>query len=432
MSPEIAMRLGRALVHLWKKGEKTRPKIVIGKDTRLSGYMLESAICAGICSMGGDVLLCGPISTPGIAFITYSMRADGGIVISASHNPYQDNGIKIFDRTGFKLDDPIEERLERMVFSDELDSIRPTFDKIGKAYRIDDAIGRYIVFLKNTFPKEFVLDGYTIVIDCANGASYKAAPAVFKELGANIIPLGVHPDGCNINYNCGALYPEQISEIILQKKADIGIALDGDGDRVVFLDEGGNIIPGDHIINICATRMLKEGRLLKNTLVTTVMTNLAVDKAFKTKGGRVIRTKVGDRYVVKEMQKGGYNFGGENSGHFIFLDHTSTGDGIIAALQILAIMIKEKVSLSELVRALPLFPQRLISVPVKRYCNLEENVALRELEQKIKERLGEDGRVLIRYSGTEPKIRILVEGLDKDEVTSFSQELASLVRDILG
>ena len=336
MTVEVALQLGKGCAYIFKDKNR-RHKIVVGKDTRLSGYMIETAITAGICSMGGEVLLVGPLPTPGIAFLTTSMRADAGIVISASHNAYQDNGIKIFSGNGFKLPDRMEERLESLMFSEELSSSMVTANKVGRAFRIDDAIGRYIVFLKNTFPQELTLDGLRIVLDCAHGATYKVAPTVFEELGAEVTLLGAKPNGENINKNCGALYPGLVSAMVRKKKADLGISFDGDGDRVVFVDENGEIVNGDQIMAICASRMFKEKRLKKNTLVTTVMSNMGLEVSMRQKGIRLIRTQVGDRYVVEEMVKRGCNFGGEQSGHLIFLDHNPTGDGILSALQLLAI-----------------------------------------------------------------------------------------------
>ncbi len=337
MTTEVALQLGKGCAYIFK--DKTRRhKIVVGKDTRLSGYMLENAITAGICSLGGDVLLIGPLPTPGIAFLTRSMRADAGIVISASHNPYQDNGIKIFSHNGFKLPDEVEEKIESLMFSEVLASPGITANQVGKAFRIEDAIGRYIVFLKNTFPQELSLDGLHLVLDCANGATYRVAPTVFEELGARITLLGARPNGENINKNCGALYPGLVGAVVRKKKADLGISFDGDGDRVVLVDENGEVIDGDQVMAICADRMFKEKRLKKNTLVATVMSNLGLEVAMRQRGIRLVRTQVGDRYVVEEMVRRGCNLGGEQSGHLVFLDHNTTGDGILSALQVLAII----------------------------------------------------------------------------------------------
>ena len=331
MTTEMAMQLGRAAAYIFKSSGPRRHRIVIGKDTRLSGYMLESALVAGICSMGVDVLQVGPLPTPGIANITKSMRADAGVVISASHNAFQDNGIKFFSADGFKLPDEIELKIEKLIDSKKIDSLRPTATEVGKAFRIDDAAGRYIVFLKNSFPADLDLSGLKIVLDCANGAAYKVAPAVFEELGAEVIPLGVKPNGSNINAGCGSLHPEVISEAVKSHQAHIGIALDGDADRVIVCDEFGNEVNGDQIMAICATDMLASKTLKKKTLVATVMSNMGLDIALRRAGGKIIKTAVGDRYVVEEMRKGGYNLGGEQSGHLIFLDSNTTGDGVLAA-----------------------------------------------------------------------------------------------------
>ena len=317
MTTEIAMQLGRAVAHIFKN-KKGRHRILIGKDTRVSGYMLETALASGICSMGVDVLLVGPMPTPGIAFLTTDMRADAGIVISASHNPFQDNGIKIFCRDGFKLPDEKEGEIERLIFSKEIDSLRPTATEVGKAFRIDDAAGRYIVFLKKTFHRDLTLDGYKIVLDCAHGAAYKIAPHVFTELGAEVYPIGIEPDGVNINLDCGALYPKKLSQKVTEKGADIGIALDGDADRVIFVDERGEEVDGDHIMAMCAVDLLRENRLKKKTVVATVMSNIGLEITLKKEGINLVRAQVGDRYILEEMRHHGYNFGGEQSGHIIF------------------------------------------------------------------------------------------------------------------
>ena len=426
MTVEVALQLGKGCAYIFKDKNR-RHKIVVGKDTRLSGYMLETAITAGICSMGGDVILVGPLPTPGIAFITTSMRADAGIVISASHNAYQDNGIKIFSSNGFKLPDQMEERIEALMFSKELSSSMVTANKVGKAFRIEDAIGRYIVFLKNTFPQELTLDGMHIVLDCANGATYKVAPTVFEELGAEVTLLGAKPNGENINKNCGALYPGLISAMVRKKKADLGISFDGDGDRVVFVDENGEIVNGDQIMGICASRMFKERRLKKSTLVTTVMSNMGLEVSMREKGIRLIRTQVGDRYVVEEMVKRGCNFGGEQSGHLIFLDHNPTGDGILSALQLLAIMQKEEKSLSDLSDIMDHYPQKLINVRIKERRRLEEFPAVTQQIRKVEKKLGEKGRLLVRFSGTEPLVRVMVEGEDEKEIQALAAETARVI-----
>ncbi|MDY6856648.1 MAG: phosphoglucosamine mutase [Thermodesulfobacteriota bacterium] len=431
MTVEIATQLGRGISYIFKS-EKRRHKIVVGKDTRLSGYMIETALTAGICSMGVDVLLIGPLPTPGIAFITSSMRADAGVVISASHNPFQDNGIKFFSKDGLKLPDELEMRIEELVFGDSIDSLRPTAQEVGKAFRIDDAAGRYIVFLKGTFPKDLTLDGLKIVLDCANGAAYKVAPAVFGELGADLILFGVEPNGENINRECGSLCPEVISRAVRENKADIGIALDGDADRVVFVDEKGELVDGDHIMAICAAELINKNRLNKNTLVTTLMSNMGLDLFIKSLGGKVVKTAVGDRYVVEEMLKNDYNLGGEKSGHIIFLDHNTTGDGIISALQVLAIMKRYEKRLSELAKSMRVFPQVLLNVNVKVRRDMADAPELTSKIEKIEGKLKDRGRILVRFSGTEPLLRIMVEGEDKAEISALAEEVAYLAKRAFG
>lgn len=432
MTIEMAMQLGRAAAYIFKSTNKRRHRIVIGKDTRLSGYMLENALVAGICSMGVDVLLVGPLPTPGIANITSSMRADAGVVISASHNAFQDNGIKFFSADGFKLPDEIELKIERLIETNKIDSLRPTATEVGKAFRIDDAAGRYIVYLKNTFPQEMDLSGLKIVLDCANGAAYKVAPAVFEELGAEVVPLGVKPNGTNINAGFGSLHPEVISEAVKQHRADIGIALDGDADRVIVCDEFGNEVDGDHIMAICATDMIKRKVLKQNTLVATVMSNMGLDIAVRKAGGKIVKTAVGDRYVVEEMRNGGYNLGGEQSGHMIFLDYNTTGDGILSALQLLAVMRREGKPLSELAEVMIPLPQVLVNTRVSEKKDIMTIEPVAKAIRDVESKLGNEGRVLIRYSGTEPLLRVMLEGQDKYEITSWANEIADLVKQHLG
>ncbi|MDD5286808.1 MAG: phosphoglucosamine mutase [Desulfuromonadaceae bacterium] len=432
MTTEMAMQLGRAAAYIFKSSSKRRHRIVIGKDTRLSGYMLENALVAGICSMGVDVLLVGPLPTPGIANITTSMRADAGVVISASHNAFQDNGIKFFSADGFKLADEIELKIEKLIETNQIVSLRPTATEVGKAFRIDDAAGRYIVYLKNTFPQEMDLSGLKIVLDCANGAAYKVAPAVFEELGATVIPLGVKPNGTNINAGCGSTCPSVISEAVKEHRADIGIALDGDADRVIVCDEFGNEVDGDHIMAICASDMLKRKLLKKNTLVATVMSNMGLDIALRKVGGKIVKTDVGDRYVVEAMRDGGYNLGGEQSGHMIFLDYNTTGDGILSALQLLAVMRREDKTVSELAEIMIPLPQVLVNTRVS---EKKDIMAISDVAKKIRDvekKLGEEGRVLIRYSGTEPLLRVMIEGQDKYEITTWANEICALVKKHIG
>ncbi|MFY0577688.1 phosphoglucosamine mutase [Cystobacter fuscus] len=423
MTAEVAMQLGRALAHLIRNGPH-RHRVIIGKDTRLSGYMLEQALAAGLISMGVDVDLVGPLPTPGIANLTTSMRADAGAVISASHNPYQDNGIKFFWRDGFKLPDETEAKIEELVASGAIDSIRPTATKIGRAFRLEDARGRYIVFLKTTFPRELTLEGLTVVVDCANGAAYKTAPAVLEELGAKVITLGVQPDGKNINHKCGALHPENLAKCVVKNGAHLGIALDGDADRLIVVDEKGQVVDGDAIMAICTGELVTRKELKKKTLVATVMSNIGLERAVANYGVKVVRTKVGDRYVVEEMRKNGYNLGGEQSGHLIFSDHTTTGDGTLAALQLLAVMCRQQKPVSELASIFQPVPQTLLNVVVKNKRELGELPTVMRAIQDVEKKLGKDGRVLVRFSGTEPKARVLIEGTDAARNEQYAQQIA--------
>ncbi|MEW5737366.1 MAG: phosphoglucosamine mutase [Myxococcota bacterium] len=431
MTAEMAMQLGRALAYLIRNGPH-RHRVVIGKDTRLSGYMIEQALASGIMSMGVDVELVGPLPTPAIALLTSSMRADAGAVISASHNPYQDNGIKFFWRDGFKLPDETEAKIETLIFEKALDSLRPTATKIGGAVRLDDAPGRYIAQVKASFPRELTLDGLTLAVDCANGAAYKVAPAVLKELGAKVIALGVSPDGKNINHKCGALHPESLQAAVLKHKAHLGIALDGDADRLIVVDEKGRVVDGDAIMAICTGELAERKELRKNTLVSTVMSNVGLERAVAKWGVKVVRTKVGDRYVVEELRKHHYSLGGEQSGHLVFMDHATTGDGTLAALQVLAVMARKQKSMSELTRIFEPVPQVLLNFAVKEKRELshlpEPTKAIRGVEKK----LGKDGRVLVRYSGTEPKVRVLVEGPDAKKIKQYAEEIGEALQRALG
>lgn len=427
MTTEIAMQIGRSIAFIVKDHARGHG-IVIGKDTRLSGYMLENALAAGICSMGVNVMLVGPLPTPGISFITTSMRADAGVVISASHNPFQDNGIKIFSRDGFKLPDETEADIEELIFSQKMAALRPVAGEVGKARRIDDALGRYIVFLKNTFPKSYTLDDFHIVLDCAHGATYKVAPNVFEELGAKVTTMGVSPDGTNINHECGALHPEIMAEKVKAVGADLGLALDGDGDRLIVCDEKGNIVDGDHIMAICAGELLKQRKLKKKTLVATVMSNMGLGVAMEKMGGKMVRTAVGDRYVVEEMRKHGYSFGGEQSGHLVFLDHITTGDGILAGLQLLSIMKKRRKPMSELAAIMESYPQVLKNVRTSRKIDVNSIATFPETVAKFEKELGNSGRILVRPSGTEPVIRVMLEGQDDQLIDTMADELCELVR----
>jgi len=429
MTAEVALNIGRAVAHLFKK-KKHRTKIIIGKDTRISGYMLEEAIVSGICSMGADAYIMGPLPTPGVSFMALSQRADAGIVISASHNPYHDNGIKIFSGDGFKLPDEREKEIENFFFNDHKKHL-PAPENLGKAYRIEDAEGRYIVFLKNTFPRDVSMEGMKIVLDCANGATYKVAPHVFWELGADIHTIHDEPNGLNINDECGSQYTKDLSKAVLEKKAAIGMAFDGDGDRIIVVDEKGNTLTGDQIVAICANTLKKENRLKNNTVVTTVMSNKGLSNFFKSMGIKHLRADVGDRYVLEEMLKTGSVIGGEDSGHIIFLDHHTSGDGIVSGLQLVATMLKEKKPLSELARMVTIYPQVLINVKVKTKPEITSIPELVEIIEKTEKELGDNGRILVRYSGTEQICRIMVEGPDKEITKIYCKNISKVVKNLL-
>lgn len=434
MTAEMAVRLGRAVAVHFQNGSGHRPRILIGKDTRLSGYVLENSLVAGICSMGADVLLVGPMPTPGIAFLTHDMRADAGVVISASHNPFQDNGIKIFGPDGYKLPDETELELERHVFEADAfaERYRPEPGALGKAFRIEDARGRYVLSCKRTFPDDLDLEGVKIVLDCAHGAAYAVSPLVFRELGATVEACGVEPNGTNINDGVGSLHPEVVAGRVREIGAAIGIALDGDADRAIFVDERGEIVDGDKVMAICARHLIEEKRLKDNTLVATVMSNIALEKLMESLGGKLVRTQVGDRYVVEQMRAGGYALGGEQSGHVIFLDHATTGDGTVCALQLLAVMRKSGLKLSELSRVLDLAPQQLVNVRVKERVALEEKPRIVDALRNAEEKLSGGGRLLVRYSGTEPLLRLMAEHPDECLLSGVLEDLAVVVRAELG
>jgi phosphoglucosamine mutase len=394
--------------------------------------MIEQALSAGIMSMGVDVLLVGPMPTPAVAHLTSSMRADAGAVISASHNPYQDNGIKFFWRDGFKLPDETESKIEQLIFEKSVDSVRPTATAIGRAVRLDDAPGRYIAQVKSTFPRELTLEGLKLVVDCANGAAYRVAPTALKELGATVIELGVEPDGKNINEGCGALHPDGLAKAVKQHKAHLGIALDGDADRLIVVDEKGNVVDGDAIMAICTGELIARKQLHKKTLVATVMSNIGLERAVSKWGVKVVRTKVGDRYVVEEMRKHGYALGGEQSGHLVFMDHATTGDGTLAALQVLAVMCRSGKPMSELTTIFEPVPQVLLNVMVKEKRELSKLPAVTKAISGVEKKLGKDGRVLVRYSGTEPKVRVLVEGVDAKKIKAYAEEIGDSLKKSLG
>ena len=438
VTAETALKLGRAAAHVFKNLEsrargRGRHKIVIGKDTRLSGYMLENAVSSGILSMGVDVLFIGPLPTPGVAYVTRSLRADAGIVITASHNPYADNGIKFFRADGYKLDDQIEAGIEGLVFSGEIETIRPTAGEIGKAVRIDDALGRYIEFAKTSFPKNLTLEGLRVVVDCAHGAAYKSTPCVLRELGADVIVIGNHPDGKNINENCGSMFPENLCAKVVEHRAHLGIAHDGDADRVLLCDEKGNLIDGDDIMAIAALDMLAQKTLAGKTLVATVMSNAGLEAAIKKAGGKMLRTAVGDKNVIDEMLKNGFRFGGEQSGHLIFRDFGTTGDGLVAALQILRIMKAKEQSLSKLAKCWTRFPQLVTNVKVREKKPFEQlNGVTKLVAEAEKELRSASGRVLLRYSGTEPKARLLLEGRDAKVLEKWSKQICGAIQKQIG
>ncbi len=437
VTAETALKLGRAAAHVFKQRLPLprghgRHKIVVGKDTRLSGYMLENAISAGILSMGVDVLLIGPLPTPGVAYITRSLRADAGIVLTASHNPYEDNGIKFFFHDGYKLDDAIEAEIEDLVFSGAIEHIRPTAGEIGKALRIDDALGRYIEYAKAAFPKGNTLEGLRIVVDAGHGATYKSTPCVLRELGARLTVLNNQPDGTNINLNCGSLYPEAMCAAVKETGADLGIAHDGDGDRVQLCDEHGTLVDGDDVLAITGLDWLKRGALKKNTLVATIMSNIGLDHLIRQHGGEVIRTVVGDRYVLEAMLRDDLNVGGEQSGHMIFRDFATTGDGIVSALQVLRIMMDTGKPLSELLKTFVKFPQIAVNMKVREKPALETMPDVLAAVKDAEQTLGDTGRVLLRYSGTEPKIRLLIEGRDAKQIRALADGIAAKIKAKIG
>ena len=423
MTPELALQLGRALGAQIKRSSRVH-QVVVGKDTRLSGYMIETALSSGLCSVGVDVWLCGPLPTPGIAFITHSMRADAGVVISASHNPYQDNGIKIFGHDGFKLPDEREAELEAMMASGSLTSNRPQGRGIGKAHRIDDAVGRYVAFLKTLFPKELDLSGVKLVVDAGHGAAYKVAPAVFSELGAEVIALGVDPDGININDGVGALHPDHMCRAVREHGADCGIALDGDADRVIIACDKGEVIDGDQLLAIFARELQASGGLRGGGVVATVMSNLGLEMSLADVGLKLHRTQVGDRYVVEAMRGQGFNLGGEQSGHIVYLDHATTGDGVVAALLLLSAARRTGKRVSELKRVIDIFPQILVNVKVQRKTPIEELATVGKAIAAAEHELGTKGRVLVRYSGTENKARVMIEGPDAGRVEVLAKQIA--------
>jgi phosphoglucosamine mutase len=426
MNAEIAFGVGQAVAHVFKKNGH-RARVIIGKDTRISGYMLESSLEAGITSMGGHPYLVGVLPTPGIAFIAQSMRADAGIVISASHNPYQDNGLKIFSGNGFKLTDEEEAAIEDLILNKKLRDILPAAKGMGKAFRMEDVQGRYIVFLKNTFPRNLSMEGMKIVLDTANGAAYRVAPAAFTELGAEVEVLHNNPNGLNINDKCGSQHTDDLKKRVVASGAAVGLAFDGDGDRLIAVDEKGNEITGDQVLIICANMMKKDGKLKNDLLVTTVMSNLGLRMACKKYGFKHHASKVGDRYVLEDMLSMGAVIGGEEAGHMIFLDHHTTGDGIIAAMQLIAAMAREGKPLSEMAAMMDIFPQKLINVDVKRKPDIATIPRLVEAIRQAEKELGEEGRVLVRYSGTQNMCRVMVEGPTAAATEKYCRQIADVV-----
>ncbi|MCP5042221.1 MAG: phosphoglucosamine mutase [bacterium] len=425
MTPEIALALGQAIAFVFRgQGGRDAHRILIGKDTRLSGYMFEDALAAGITSMGVDVIQVGPMPTPALSFLTTDMRCDAGVMISASHNPYRDNGIKFFGQDGFKLADAIEARIEGLLGSDELRSGLASSDKLGAARRIDDAAARYVVNLKNGFPLDTSLGDFKVVLDCAHGAAYKVGPIVLWELGADVHSMGIEPNGRNINDGCGSLYPEELAAKVKQIGADVGIALDGDADRVVLVDECGNVLDGDMILSLCARDMSSRGILRGGGVVATVMSNLGLEKNLEAQDLHLRRTQVGDRYVVEAMREYGYNLGGEQSGHLIFLDQASTGDGLKSALQVLSVMARTGRRLSELTADFQRFPQALLGIEVAEKKPIESLPSMQRAIADVEAQLGDRGRVLIRYSGTESLARVMVEGETEQSVQTIAQHLA--------
>ena len=431
VNAELALRLGKALGKRLKAHGYGSGRAVIGKDTRLSGYMLETAITSGLVSAGCDVFLVGPVPTPAVAHLTRSLAADVGIMLTASHNPFDDNGIKIFSPLGYKLEDEEEVEMTRLILDTDLNTDDIRSDQLGKAYRLDDARGRYIEFAKSTVNNE-KLSGFKIVLDCANGAAYDMGPWIFRELGATVIKTGVSPDGLNINANCGAMHPEVVAKLVRENGADIGIALDGDADRVIFADANGSIVDGDRVLAACAIEFKKRGMLANDTLVVTSMSNLGLHDAMRRHGIKVEITDVGDRYVIDAMRKGGYSLGGEKSGHLIFHSHATTGDGIISALQVMRMMKQEGKTLAQLADCMTEYPQKLVSLKVKEKKPVHEVPVLAEAIRACEADLKEAGRVIVRYSGTESKIRLLVEASESAMVDAWIAKLTLAVAEGLG
>lgn len=427
MTPALALTLGEAIASHFSN-KKGQGRILIGKDTRRSSYMFEYALCAGISSMGSMAMLTGPIPTPAVAYLTQTMRADAGVMISASHNAYDDNGIKFFDSHGYKLSDEVEKSMEDFVFAQHDDNLRPINGDIGRAIRLDDASGRYVTYLKSSFPKELDLKGIKIVLDCAHGAGYKVAPLVLTELGAKVTVIGDEPNGTNINENCGALHPQAMCEMVRKTNSHLGIAIDGDADRLILCDEKGELVDGDSVLALSALELKREGKLAKNTVVGTILSNMGLEVFLKENGMEFLRTSVGDRFIVNEMRKGGFSLGGEPSGHLIFLDLSTTGDGVLAALQVLALMIQLGKPLSELAHVLSIYPQVSKNISVTERKDLSTIAIVQKEIRKIEEELHGRGRVVIRYSGTEPLLRVMVEGEDQKHILTYANRLVDCIQ----
>jgi len=431
MDAGTIMKVGQAVTVFFRKNTH-HARIIVGKDTRLSGYMVEGALEAGITSMGGDVFMVGVLPTPAIAFLTADMRADAGVMISASHNPFHDNGIKLFSSDGKKLSDKDEIKIEKLILNDSLAGMLPKEKDLGRAFRIGDAMGRYIVFLKQAFPKELSMEGLKVVMDLSNGATYRVAPRIFSELGAEVEAIHAQPDGININEHCGSQYPEDLAARVKETGAAVGLAFDGDGDRLIAVDEKGSVLRGDHVMVICAETMKQDGKLKNNILVSTVMSNLGVDIACDRLGIKHVVTQVGDRYVLEEMLRIGAVLGGEDSGHTIFLDHLPTGDGILTALKLIEAMLKRNKPLSELSRVVDIFPQELINITVKAKPDLDSLPGVKMAIDEVQARLGKLGRVLVRYSGTQPMCRVMVEGPEQETTRRYCEQIADAIRNTIG
>lgn len=435
LTPEMIFQLGRAAAYFWRHSTEGKVRVLIGRDTRLSGDILENALITGICSTGVDVLRVGILPTPAIAYLTRQMGVDAGIIISASHNPFEDNGIKLISREGFKLPDEKEKEIEDILFGGKAESFRPVGSQLGRVIQFPQATDLYQEFLLQTvsnIASRISFPGWKIIVDCAHGAVFQIAPRVLKELGAEVVSINDEPDGTNINQNCGSLYPEVIQQIVLEKGAQVGLSFDGDGDRVILVDEKGEIVTGDHVLGICADHLKSAGKLRNNLVVGTVMSNLGLEQYLKNRGISLLRTPVGDRYVIEEMRKRDALLGGEPSGHIIFLVHHTTGDGILTSLQVLSLMQQTGQSLSELAQGILCLPQILLNVKVKHQEDFSRYAEVQKVIRQVEEQLQGKGRFLIRYSGTEPLVRIMVEGEDSQQINLYAREIARVIENILG